>query len=176
MIDQLVKAPPIGEARDRALLKDAHSYVYFKSPSGDLAAHFFFPHGHEPPDARAPVILFLHGGMWDTSMPTQFVPHCLHFAARGAVTLSIEYRVKNNYQAGPLEGLEDAAMAMPFLRKNAPVLGIDPERIVFAGAGSGAHLALCCATLPQIGNQPGETYRPGAMILFSPVVDTTRKG
>jgi len=176
VIEQLVKAPPIGEARDRELLKDAHSYIYFNSPSGDLAAHFFFPPGHEPNQASAPVVLFLHGGMWDLSMPTQFVPHGLHFASRGAVTLTVEYRVKSTYQTSPLDALEDAAMAMLFLKKNARILGIDPECIVVAGAGSGAHLALCCATLPEIGNEPGEQFRPTALFLFSAIVNTTAKG
>lgn len=175
MIEQLVKAPPIGEARDRELLKDAHSFIYFSTPSRDLAAHFFFPPGHDARRASVPVVLFLHGGMWDASMPTQFVPHCLHFASRGAVTLTIEYRVRNT-GGTPLDGLEDAAMAMVFLKKNARILGIDPERIVMAGAGSGAHLALCCATLPQIGSEPGDFFRPAALFLFSPVVNTTAKG
>ena len=62
VIDQLVKAPAIGEARERELLKKAHSFIYFHSPEKDLAAHFFFPPGHEPQTARVPVILFLHGG------------------------------------------------------------------------------------------------------------------
>lgn len=176
MIEQLIKAPPIGEARDRELLKDAQSYVYFHSPSGDLAAHFFFPPEHDPTAGQAPTILFLHGGLWDSSMPTQFVPHCLHFAARGAVTVSIEYRVQANHQGTPLDGLEDVAMALIFLRKNAAILGVDPERIVFAGAGSGAHLALCCATLPKIGSQDGDRYRPSALFLFSSLVNTTPKG
>jgi acetyl esterase/lipase len=176
VIEELVKASPIGEARDRELLKDAQSFIYFHSPSGDLAAHFFFPPGHDPQKNTAPAIIFLHGGMWDSSMPTQFVPHCLDLATRGAVTLCIEYRVKSTCDAGPVEALEDAAMSLIFLKKNAQILGIDPQRIVFAGAGSGAHLALCCATLPEIGNEPGEVFRPAAMFLFSPVVNTTRKG
>ena len=176
MIDQLIKAPPIGETRDRELLKDAQSFIYFHSPGGDLVAHFFFPPGHDPGTATAPVLLFLHGGMWDLSMPTQFVPHALHFAARGAVCMCVEYRVTGKGGASPVESLEDAAMAMVFLRKNAATLGINPDKIVFAGAASGAHLALCCATMPEIGNEPGEHYRPAALILFSPLVNTTRKG
>lgn len=176
MIDQLVKAPSIGEERDRELLKEAHSFIYFHSPGGDLAAHFFFPPAHDPKSASAPVILFLHGGMWDLSMPTQFVPHALHFAVRGAVCMCIEYRVSTKGNATPVDALEDAAMAMVFLRKNAAILGIDPAKIVFGGAGSGAHLALCCATLPEIGKEPGEHFRPSALFLFSPLVNTTRKG
>lgn len=67
-------------------------------------------------------------------------------------------------------------MAMVFLRKNAAILGVDPEKIVLGGSGSGAHLALCCATLPEIGKEPGKHFRPCALFLFSPVVNTTRKG
>jgi len=177
VIDQLVKAPPIGEAREQELLKKAHSFIYFHSPDQDLAAHFFFPPGHEPKSAAAPVILFLHGGMWDLSMATQFVPHALHFAARGAVCMCIEYRVGGQDSLHtPVDSLEDAAMAIVFLRKNAAILGIDPERIVLGGSGSGAHLALCCATLPEIGNEPGKNFQPSALFLFSPLVNTTRKG
>ena len=176
MIDQLVKAPSIGEARDQELLKGAHSFIYFHSPAGDLAAHFFFPPGHDPESANAPVILFLHGGMWDLSMPTQFVPHALHFAARGAVCMCVEYRVSSKVDSNPVDSLEDTAMAMVFLRKNASILGIDPDNIVFGGAGSGAHLALCCATLPEIGKESGDQFRPSALFLFSPLVNTTRKG
>lgn len=176
MIEQLVKAPPLGEARDRELLKDAHSFVYFHSPGGDLVAHFFFPPAHDPKTDTAPVIVFLHGGVWDTSMPTQFVPHAHRFAARGAVCMCIEYRTKGTHNSSPVDALEDTAMATVFLKKNAPILGIDPARIVFAGAGSGAHLALCCATLPEIGNESGENFRPAALFLFSPIVNTTRKG
>lgn len=176
MIDQLVKAPPIWEARDRELLKDAYSFVYYNSPHGDLAAHFFVPHGHDPETSRAPMVAFFHGGLWDASMPTQFVPHCLHFATRGAVAATVEYRVKTTHDTSPVESLEDAAMMMGFLRTNAHLLGINPEQIVFAGAGSGGHLALSCATLPEIGELPASEYRPAAAFAFSPIVDTTRRG
>jgi acetyl esterase/lipase len=177
VIEELIKAPPIGEARDRELLKDAYSFIYFDSPHGDLAAHFFVPHDHNPEVDRRPIIVFFHGGLWDTSMPTQFVPHCHHFAMRGAVTVTVEYRVRNKQeQVSPVHALEDATMIQLFLKTNAQHLGIDMEKIIFAGAGSGAHIALCCATLPRIGNEPGEQFRPAALFLFSPVVNVTKKG
>ena len=47
-LPELKAAPAIGEARDRELLKDAHSYVYYESPQGDLIAHFFLPPDHNP--------------------------------------------------------------------------------------------------------------------------------
>jgi acetyl esterase/lipase len=176
VIDQLVKAPPIWEARDRELLKDAYSFVYYNSPHGDLAAHFFVPHEHDPETASAPMIAFFHGGLWDASLPTQFVPHCLHFAARGALAATVQYRVKNNEDTSPIEALEDAVMMMGFLKTNAHLLGINPEQIVLGGAGSGGYLALACATLPEIGGLPASDFRPAAAIGFSPIVDTTRRG
>ena len=176
VLDDLQKAPPIGEARDRELLKDAYSFVYYTSPDGELPAHFYFPPGH-PQDGRpAPAIVFFHGGLWDTSMPAQFIPHCHHFASRGAVALSVEYRVKSKLPATPVTAVEDAIMATVFLRANAPVLGIDPERIVLAGAGSGAHLALALATLPKIGNKTAAEFRPAAVFAYSAIVNTTPKG
>ena len=96
VIEELIKAPPSGEARDRELLKDAHSFIYFDSPHGDLAAHFFVPHDHNPDTDRRPIFIFFHGGLWDSSLPTQMVPHCLHFAMRGAVTVTVEYRTSIN--------------------------------------------------------------------------------
>ncbi|NNM29563.1 MAG: alpha/beta hydrolase, partial [Akkermansiaceae bacterium] len=173
MLEELKKAPPIGEARDRELLKDASSFVYYASPDGELPAHFYFPPGHGKDRAPAPAIVFFHGGLWDASMPTQFIPHCHHFSARGAVTLTVEYRVRNKYPATPVTGLEDAIMAVVFLKKNAEVLNIDPERIILAGAGSGAHLALALATIPQIGKMSSEEFRPAAVFAYSAIVNTT---
>ncbi|MDE0826399.1 MAG: alpha/beta hydrolase [Akkermansiaceae bacterium] len=177
VIEELIKAPPIGEARDRELLKNAHSFIYFNSPHGDLVAHFFVPHDHDPENDRRPIVIHFHGGLWDSSMPTQMAPHCLHFAMRGAVTVTVEYRVSNK-QAGvtPLDALEDAAMIQLFIRTNAHLLGVDPDKMILAGAGSGAHLALCCTTLPKISTEPGEQFRPAALFLLSPVVNVTPKG
>ena len=171
----LAKAPPLGEARDRELLKEAHSFLYHRTPHGDLASHFFFPWGHSE-DASAPIVVFFHGGLWDASMPTQFIPHCHFFTARGAVAATVEYRVRDKHGTGVLEALEDAATVAVFLRENAKVLGIDPGKIIFAGAGSGAHLALACGTLPRIGERNPEDYRPAALLLCSPIVDTTKGG
>ena len=101
-------------------------------------------------------------------MATQFVPHALHFAARGAVCMCVEYRVAGeNNSNSPVDALEDTAMAMVFLRKNAAILGVDPEKIVLGGSGSGAHLALCCATLPENGKEPGKQFRPSAPVSYT---------
>lgn len=171
----LKEAPAIGEARDRELLKDAHSYVYYESPQGPLSAHFFLPPGHNPEASHLNCIVFLHGGLWDASMPTQFVPQCHHFASRGCVAVTMEYRVFNEHRTNPLEAMEDARMAIGFLKQNAEIIGIDPARIVLVGAGSGGHLALSTALNNQ-SSQEGLELQPAAVAAYSAIVDTSAKG
>ena len=175
-LSQLKEAPALGEARDRELLKDAHSYVYYESPQGPLTAHFYLPEGHNPEAAHLNCILFLHGGLWDASMPTQFVPHCHHFSTRGCVAVTVEYRVFNKHRTNPMEAMEDVRMAIGFLKQNASIIGIDPERIIVVGAGSGGQLALTAALQSNVGNTEGLDLKPAAVAAYSAIVDTTPKG
>ena len=101
----LQRIAPIGEARDREVLKGAATYVYAQRNEGDLLAHVFLP--EMVGTAPRPVIVFFHGGFWDSPTPTQFVPHCLHFASRGAVAVAAETRTSAKHGTGPLEAIED---------------------------------------------------------------------
>ncbi|GHC65857.1 alpha/beta hydrolase [Roseibacillus persicicus] len=175
-LSRLKEAPAFGEARDRELLKDAHSYVYFESPQGQLIAHFFLPPDHNPEAAHLTCVLFFHGGLWDTSMPTQFVPHCHHFASRGTVAVTVEYRVFNKHRTNPVEAMEDARLAIGFLKQNAGIIGVDPERIVVVGAGSGGHLALSSALQSASATPDQPDCRPAAVAAYSAIVDTSPKG
>jgi acetyl esterase/lipase len=171
----LRKVAPIGEARDREILKDAATYVYQERPQGDVQAHVFFPmkQGTEP----APVVVFFHGGFWDTPTPTQFVPHCLHFANRGAVTVAAETRTLARHGTGPVEAIEDARDLIRWLRFNADTFNLDPNRVIIGGAAGGAFLALL-ATMPKLKMMPlvdGLDCRPQALLLFSTLVNTAVK-
>jgi acetyl esterase/lipase len=170
-MNSLVKSPPIGEARDRELLKDATTYVYRETAQGPLHVHLFFPVGWSPDDSCCSV-LFFHGGLWETPMPTQFVPHALHFAHRGAIGITVETRTFNSHRTGPMEALEDAKALMLWLMENAAYLGLDPARIVLGGAFGGAFLALNLG----MAENAEPILRPAAFILFSPLVNTTPKG
>jgi acetyl esterase/lipase len=177
MSSLLQKIAPIGEARDREILKDAETYVYAERPEGDLAAHVFGPKNRAD-DKPAPLVVFFHGGFWDTPMPTQFVPHCLHFASRGAVAVAAETRLWSKHRTSPLDAVEDARELIRCLRRNATTLGADPERVIVGGAGGGALLALLTA-MPKPKHLPpaddGVDCRPQALVLFSSLLDTTRK-
>ena len=171
----LQRVAPIGEARDREILKDAATYVYQERPQGPVQAHVFFP--QETRDTPRPVVVFFHGGFWDTPTPTQFVPHCLHFASRGAVAVAAETRTLARHGTGPMEAIDDARDLIRWLRHNADTFNLDPDKLVIGGAAGGAFLALL-ATMPRPKQMPpvdGLDCRPQALILFSALVNPTLK-
>ncbi|MCP5535842.1 MAG: alpha/beta hydrolase [Akkermansiaceae bacterium] len=174
-MNALTKAKPLSEERERELLKDAQSYIYQSEDGFELVAHCFFPENHDASELK-PAIVFFHGGLWDVSMTTQFAPHCMHFASRGMLAVVVEYRVASKHQATPEDALEDAQMAMLWLKHNHVTLGVDPNRIIAAGAASGAHMALSLAMLPEVIEVDGYSPRPLGVIALSSIVDTTKKG
>lgn len=172
----LQKVAPIGEARDREILKTASTYIYSQRPEGDVLAHLFLPPS-DGPEPR-PVVVFFHGGFWESPTPTQFVPHCLHFANRGAVAVAAETRTQAKHGTGPLEAIEDARELIRWLRSNADTFHLDPDKITVGGAGGGAYLALLTA-MPKPKDLPpvdGLDCFPQALILFSALVNTAAKG
>lgn len=168
----LQKVAPIGESRDKELLKSASSYIYENRNGHDLLAHVFFPEGNSI--SPRPAVIFFHGGFWDAAMVTQFVPHCHHFASRGAVAITFEYRIASKHQTGPVEALEDAISALSWIQENAEDLGIDLDKIAVGGAAGGAWLALLLAMRKE--KEPSSALRPKALILFSALVNSTPKG
>lgn len=168
----LQKVAPIGESRDKELLKSASTYLYATRDGGDLLAHVFAP--SKPSPTPCPAVIFFHGGFWDAAMVTQFVPHCHHFASRGAVSITFETRIASKHGTGPIEALEDARNALEWLKDNANTLGIDTSKIVFSGAAGGAWLALVLAMKHDKHASP--PISPKAAILFSALVNTTPKG
>ncbi|WP_127582507.1 alpha/beta hydrolase [Paenibacillus koleovorans] len=119
---------------------------------------------------RRPAIVWIHGGGWRGGQPEMLLRHCRLFAARGAVTLSVEYRLM------PLEGqaaepgqapgvetcMEDCRSAMRYIRRHAAELGIDPQRIAVVGDSAGGHLAASLATTDRY-DAPGEDTSVSAM-------------
>lgn len=168
-------APPIAVIRDEELLKDAESVIYKRTDQGSLTLHCFYPEGHSKDGDRSAVILF-HGGQWNQSMVTQFVPQALNFVALGAVGIVAEYRTSDEHQATPLDAISDAQTAILWVRKNSDYLGIDPEKVIAGGSGSGAHIALCAAMHKNVENDGFHSGAPNALILWSAIIDTTKRG
>lgn len=170
-MNPFTKVPILGQARQEEMLKAAVTLPYRKTGQGELHCHFFIPPDFNPDEPR-PFVLFFHGGFWDTSTPTQFVPLARHFASRGALTATVETRVRSTHGGGPLEALEDARVLLDWLGEHADGFGIDRDKVVLGGASGGAFLALS-QVLPAPDERKPPGLSPAALVLFSSLLDTT---
>lgn len=137
-----------------------------------LNLYVFDPAGGKPGDKR-PAVVFFFGGGWTGGSPRQFLPQCKYLASRGMVAIAADYRVTSRNQVKAVDCVRDAKSAIRFVRKNAVLLGVDPNRIVAAGGSAGGHLAAACGTISGF-DEPNEdasiSSRPNAMLLFNPAV------
>ena len=139
----------------------------------------------KPPDwaegDRMPAIVWIHGGGWRSGHPEMFLPHAEYFSRRGAVSVSVTYRL---IEPEPMiEGkitvetcLEDCKSAIRYIREHASELGIDPERIAAIGDSAGGHLATALATVSGCENpHEDETISsvPNAVVNLNGITDLT---
>jgi acetyl esterase/lipase len=119
-----------GEADGRALLLDVYS-----------------PPQRERP---RPAVLLIHGGGFvsGSRADADIVAAARHLAQGGYVAFAIDYRLVDLTQPGPAwpVPLSDVQRAVRWVRAEAPIYGVDPERIgaygISAGAGLAAHLGV----------------------------------
>ena len=108
--------------------------------------------------------MFFFGGAWTQWRPGQFEPQASYLAGRGMVAIRADYRVKNRHRATPADGVEDAKSAIRWVRQNASMLGVDPDRIVAAGGSAGGHLAACTACVAHDGKVTADLKQAGASL------------
>ncbi len=122
-----------------------------------LTATVWSPHGAE----SLPVLVWVHGGSFLTGAPSLAVYDATRLAARGAVVVSVAYRL------GPLgfvsfdglggrergwvanAGLHDVALALEWVRANAAAFGGDPRRVTVFGESAGGGVILHLLGAPR---------------------------
>ncbi|OAS19327.1 alpha/beta hydrolase [Paenibacillus oryzisoli] len=118
-------------------------------------------------------ILFIHGGGWAKGDKEQFRDVAAWFVEHGFVCASMKYRLSTEkpYPAA----LEDARLAMQYMRVHANELGFNPAKIASAGSSAGGYLAAMLALI-QPDDKLGQTAelvmtdtRPNAVALYCPV-------
>jgi len=160
-----------------AKLEPDRKVVYKRVGERALRLHVF-----EPDDAGTkarPVFMIIHGGGWTGGEPRKFYPVAEHFARRGMLGISLEYRlVKPKSGVTVFDCVRDGRSAVRFVRAHAAELGVDPKRIVVAGGSAGGHVAVGTALLDF--DEPGEDRSvpcaPDALVLLNPVIDTSAAG
>jgi acetyl esterase/lipase len=105
--------------------------------------------------ARAPVVLQIHGGAWVMGHKRQqALPMLTDLASRGFVCVSANYRLSPR-ATFPAQ-LIDVKMALVWIRLHIAEYGGDPDCVVVTGGSAGGHLAALLALTP---NRP--EYQPG---------------
>lgn len=99
--------------------------------------------------AKAPLVLFVHGGGWKRGDKGNATGRDLapHYVAQGYAVASINYRLVPD--ATVEQQAADVASAVAWVRTNSARLGVDPDRIVLMGHSAGAHLVALVGTDPQ---------------------------
>ncbi len=151
--------------------------VYKNTPQRDLEMHIFYPDDQKKGKNR-PVIISFFGGGWVSGSPKQFYGQSEYFASLGMVAIAADYRLINTDKTTPFEAVMDAKSAVRWVRKNHKKLGIDPNRIVTSGGSAGGHVAACTALIEGVEDDAKLKVSsvPNAMILFNPVINTTKAG
>lgn len=119
-----------------------------------------------------PVIIYFPGGTWVTGTLDQYDDTARQLAARtGYVVLSVRTRLAPEVRF-PAEH-DDALAAYQWARMNLRSWGADPTRVVLAGEGPGANLALSTALAARDAAARGSPVpTPDALLLITPWAGT----
>lgn len=98
-----------------------------------------------PPNAKnLPVIVWIHGGGWQTGDKARIQDKPWIFPEKGFVFVSINYRL---FPAVPMgEIIRDCAKATGWVHQHIAEHGGDPERLLIMGHSAGAQLAAILCT------------------------------
>lgn len=172
------KATPNPVAQSAPKIVPSEQLVYKKIGDRELHLDLFKPKDWKAEDHR-PCLVAIHGGGWTSGTPRSMYGVADHCAKLGFLAVAVQYRLyKANSDVSVFECVKDARSAVRYVRAHAAELGIDPAKIVVSGSSAGGHLAVATALLPfdEEGENAVISCAPNAMILFSPVIDTSKAG
>jgi len=178
LLSGMFSAAEAAGPNDRDRLVPAGRLTYKKTEQADLILKGYYPEDLKQGDRRPAIILF-HGGGWVCGKPQQFYQQARALKDQGIVAFSATYRLINKHHTTVYECIQDGKSAVRWLRTHAEQLGIDPDKIIAAGGSAGGHVAACTAMIEgfeEEGEDRTVSSKPNALILFSPVLDTTEKG
>ena len=136
--------------------KVAGPIAYGRDPA--QAVDIYRPRGAGA-DARLPVIVWFHGGGWDSGGREFYGFAGRALSAEGFVVVVAGYRLG---EGGRWPGfVEDGAAAVRWTHANIAAHGGDPERIILSGHSAGAHIA---ALLALDTDRLGDLVRPGGAV------------
>jgi acetyl esterase/lipase len=106
-------------------------------------------------DKPLPAIVFIHGGSWRSGKKEDYQPYAMHYAQRGYVCASVQYRLSG--EAPYPAAVHDVKAAIRYVRDEAESIGVDPKRIGVAGGSAGGHLAMMVGFSSDIDTLDGKS-------------------
>lgn len=153
-------------------------YEYFRLPRGDRDGGYLTAYvpekSAEEKEKLRPAMLVVPGGGYSTVSCREGEPVAVRFFQAGYGAFVLKYTVKTPYPVP----LEEAGMAMAYIRENAAAYFVDAEHVGAVGFSAGGHLAGMLATLfddlnlKKILGERAVLVRPDAVILSYPVITT----
>ena len=154
------------------------TYTYKNVGWRELKLHVYEPREKSKgaTDEARPVMLLVHGGGWVAGNPSTFKSYAEYFASRGAVAVTMDYRLCIEPGVTLADCVADTQDAIRWIRTNWRELRVDPNRIAVIGESAGGHLAACTALLRRpisLVDELKMSSRPNAVLLLNPVLDLT---
>jgi acetyl esterase/lipase len=147
-------------------VESSYDVEYGKGGTKPLLLDLFKPKEIKKP---VPGLIFVHGGAWNSGSRTDYRGYCRHFAARGYVAATIEYRLSG---VAPFPAaIQDVNCAIRWMRANATSLGVDPDKIGLVGGSAGGHLVMLAAYAPNDPQLEGNGGHDGVRSRVQAVVD-----
>jgi pectinesterase len=123
-------------------VKEKNNIVYAQAGKRKLHLDIFYP--ADSNNKKFPGILLIHGGGWSSGSRQLVIPMAQQLAAKGFVSVAVEYRLSPEalYPAA----VYDLKAAVRWMRANADRYKIDKNKIGIYGCSAGGHLAALIGT------------------------------
>lgn len=150
-------------ARPSKRTKDIH-YVTVSSPDFSAERHVLDVYqprnggSRKKSAALRPVVVFIHGGNWDSGSKNIYAFIGRRLAKQGVVAVIISYRLAPDVLVPCMA--EDAARALLWTTRNIAGFGGDPNRIFTMGHSAGGGLAALMATKDELFTKLGLAHTP----------------
>ncbi len=171
-------AEPAGESQPGPVFLTGVTYGIANGV--ELKLNIALPRDSASMAKRYPLLIFIHGGGWQTGNRAAYNGRICEAAERGYVAATISHRLtadkdETGHPRYPWPAaIHDCKAAVRFLKTYADRFHIDPQRIGVTGALSGGHLALLLGLTDESDGLEGDVKMPNQENLAIPVVTNTR--
>ena len=118
---------------------------------------------------KLPALIMIHGGGWRSGNKSMEVPLAQLIAARGFVTVAVEYQL--SLEAPYPAAVHNIKAAIRWIKSNANRYGIDTNKIAISGTSAGGQLAALIGTTNNIRMLEGTLGSVGTTSTIHAIID-----